>query len=127
MKKIVSLLVAFFAMTSFSACMWDLDSTTDMSVAEQSQSVVVFLHSPTCGYSKAAREYVTETYPNVAIQYIDIDLPGNRGYMKAASQDYGLGKEIATPVICFGNQHIEGWDYNKRQMLDIYIQPYLKK
>ena len=27
---------------------------TDMSVAEQSQSVVMFLHSPTCGYSKKA-------------------------------------------------------------------------
>lgn len=107
--------------------MMDFEGTTDMSVAEQSQTVVTFLHSPTCGYSNAAKKYVDETYPNAAIRYIDIDLPGNREYLKAARQDYGLSKDISTPVICFGNQHIEGWDYNKRQMLDIYIQPYLKK
>ena len=127
MKKFYSLLVAVFTMTALTSCMFDIEGTTDYSVAENSQTVITFLHSPTCGYSCAAKEYVTTTYPNAAIRFIDVDLEGNYFYLKAAKQDYGLGSFIDTPVICFGNLHISGWDYDKRRQLDVFIQPYLRK
>ncbi|MBR1825132.1 MAG: hypothetical protein IJ770_00910 [Alphaproteobacteria bacterium] len=126
MKKIVFILCAVFTLTTLTSCMWDHENDTDYSVAENSLTVVTFLHSPTCGYSCAAKEYVTQTYPNAAIRFIDIDLAGNRYFLKAAKQDYGLDSYINTPVICFGPLYIEGWDYEKRQRLDDYIQPYLK-
>ena len=126
MKKVL-LFFAVFTMMALTSCMIDLDSRIDYSVADDSRTVVTFLHSPTCNYSKAAREYIEQTYPNAAIRYIDIDLEGNKRYLKAAQQDYGLGSFIQTPVICFGNNHIEGWDYNKRLLLDDYILPYLKE
>lgn len=127
MKKIVFLLVAVFAMTALTSCMIDVEGDTDYSIAQNSQNVITFLHSPTCGYSLSAKEYVTTIYPNAAIRFIDVDLEGNRFYLKAAKQDYGLGSFIDTPVICFGDKCISGWDYNKRQQLDAYIQPYLRK
>ena len=129
MKKINLIIFALMTML-LSSCMFDLENGTDYSLIDNSQSVITFLHSPTCGNSCAAKKYVDETYPNAAIRYIDVDLEGNRMYLKAAKQDYGLGKngqQIDTPVICFGNEYISGWTYEKRQLLDIYIQHYLKE
>lgn len=123
MKK---LLLAVFILMALVSCVIDVEGKPDFSIIEKSYDVVYFLNSPTCGYSAAAKKYITETYPNAAILYIDIDDSGNRSYLKAAKYDYNLGSEtISTPIICLGANCISGWDYNKREMLDVYIQPYL--
>lgn len=129
MRKFYYFLVAVFTMTALSSCVIDVESSTDYSVAEKSRDIAIFLHSPSCGYSCAALEYVETTYPNAALRVVDIDKKDNSFYLLAARQDYGLSKDkdIDTPVICFGSLYISGWDYDKRQQLDIYIQPYLKK
>lgn len=112
-----------------SSCMYDFPSTTDYSVRENSQDVIIFLHSPTCGYSLAAKEYIDKNYPSARIRFIDIDQKGNSYFLKAAQQDYGVGKDndgmISTPVICMGDFFIEGWDYYKREALDSHILRYL--
>lgn len=123
MKKIF-IFFAFLAMLS--SCMYDFKDDTDYSVVENSQNRILFLHSPTCGYSKMAKEYIEQTYPNVPVWYVDIDKDENRYYLLAAKQDYKLGTTISTPIICMGNQYITGWDYNKRNEFDIYVERYSK-
>lgn len=117
-----------FVALALASCVIDQEGKTDYSVRDNSQSAILFLHSPTCGYSNAAKKYITETYPNAAIWYVDIDERDNSYFLKAACQDYGLDKnDISTPVICLGDNFIEGWDFYKREKLDVLIQRYLKE
>ena len=125
MRKLLYFLVAVFTITALTSCVIDVESEPDFSIKEKSRDLVYFLHSPTCGYSNAAKKYVNETYPNATIVFIDIDNEGNKEYLKAAKYDYDLGSDIPTPIICFGVNHIAGWDFYKREALDAYIQDYL--
>ncbi|MBP5353066.1 MAG: hypothetical protein J6Y91_04805 [Alphaproteobacteria bacterium] len=116
-------------MISLCSCVYDFENDTDYSVKDNSQDVIIFLHSPTCSKSTAAKNYIDATYHSVRIRYIDIDLEGNRYFLKAAKQDYPLDSDgdgfIDTPVICFGDNYIEGWSYEKRKTLDDYILRYI--
>ncbi len=128
MKKFLLFFLCVVSCFFLSSCVIDEENPTDYSVRDNSQDAVLFLHSPTCGYSCAAKNYIDKTYPNARIRYIDVDLEGNLYFLKAARQDYGVGNSdgfIQTPVICFGDRFIEGWDYNKAEALDSYILPYL--
>lgn len=132
MKKTVAFFSFFiaFCAVALASCVIDGNDKVDFSVRDNSQTVIIFLHSPTCGYSTAAKQYIDETYPNVAIVYIDVDQRGNADYLKAAKQDYGAGEgrsQVDTPVICMGNNFIEGWDFYKREKLDLWIKPYLRE
>lgn len=127
MKKVLFYLMSCLLLSS---CLIELDDETGYSLRENSQDVVIFLHSPTCAKSCSAKEYIEKTYPSAQVRYVDIDLQSNIYLLKAAKQDYGVGDSegfIQTPVICFGPQYIEGWDYDKRVALDGYIQRYLPK
>lgn len=124
MKKFLLFLVSAIVMlTSTTSCSVIDD---DFSVIEISRDYVVFLHSQTCGYSRSARVYIEMTYPNAKITYIDIDKEENADFLRTALKEYHLGTAIQTPVICFGAQHIEGWDSDKQRQLDLLIQPYLQ-
>ena len=129
MKKFVFYCVCACCMILTSSCVYDFENDTDYSVKDNSQEAIIFLHSPTCSKSTAAKAYIDANYHSARIRYIDIDLEGNSYFLKAAKQDYPLDLDhdgfISTPVICFGNNFIEGWDYEKRQALDNYILRYL--
>lgn len=124
MKKFLLFLVSAVLMLTATTSCTMLDE--DMSVIEMSRDYVVFMHSPTCGYSKSARLYIEATYPNVKISYIDVDKDENADFLRAARKEYKLGTTLKTPIICFGSQHIEGWDSDKQRQLDMFIQPYLQ-
>ena len=96
MRKLLYFLVAVFTITALTSCVIDVESEPDFSINEKSRNLVYFLHSPTCGYSNAAKKYVNETYPNATIVFIDIDNEGNKEYLKAAKHDYNLGSDIST-------------------------------
>jgi len=121
------LLLMAFALIALVSCVIDVEDKPDFSIKEKSYNVVYFLELPNCSYSAAAKKYITETYPNLAIVYMDINKKENKDYFKAARNDYNLGAgEIPTPIICLGGYCITGWDYNKRATFDEYVKSYLK-
>lgn len=124
-KSIVFILAMLFAMIGQTSCLKDFE-TSDISVKEKSRETVYFFHLPTCSYSKAAKQYIEKNYPNVPVNFIDISKEENDDILKVAMKEYGIGKNVSTPLICLGVNHIEGWDFNEEKRLDIYIQSYLK-
>ena len=110
------------------SCVFDADVKPGLSVIEESHDRVVFLHSPTCGYSRSAQEYLQNNY-RAPVYYVNIDKQYNVDWVKAAQYDYELkktwGDSIRTPIICFGENYVMGWGYDQRILLDKYIQKYL--
>ena len=123
MKK---LLYVVIALTTLTSCMIDTGGELDFSIKERSCEKIYFLDEPTCAYSASAKIYIKETYPTAKIIYIDAYASENAKYLKAARYEYHLEENFSLPVICCGLKCITGWENDKKQLLDIYIQPYLK-
>ena len=126
MKKLFYCVIAVFAIIPLISCSL-IDDNIDFSVSEMSVSEILFLDSPTCAYSRAARQYIDETYPDIAIRHIDIDDVRNEKYVRSASCDYNLGNFIDTPIICLGADCICGWNAEKKQKFDLLVIPYIRK
>lgn len=128
MKKVLFFAVIVMACMGFVSCVVDLPSNPKFDIREESQDVAIFLHLTTCSYSKEARKYISEKYPNAKILFINIDGDGNRDYLKSAQYYYGFDKDekMATPIICLGNDCISGWSYDEARKFDQLILPYLK-
>lgn len=115
-----------FAVMALVSCVYDVEDKPDFSIKEKSSSKVYFLDLPNCSYSKTAKRYIMETYPNLVVEYKDLSKEENDPFFKAARNEYNLGREeIPTPIICMGGYCITGWDYNKREAFDEYVKPYL--
>ncbi|MEE6207588.1 MAG: hypothetical protein VZR95_06005 [Alphaproteobacteria bacterium] len=94
------------------------------SVRSASQTEIHFFYLTTCPYSKSAGIYISENYPDLKVKYIDLNDRRGEDLFKIALKEYKLGNYTNTPLICCGNHYIQGWDYDKRQMFDIYAQRY---
>ncbi|MBR1648442.1 MAG: hypothetical protein IJ689_02460 [Alphaproteobacteria bacterium] len=97
----------------------------DFNIRSASSESVYFLHLPTCPRSNAAKAYIAAKYPDAKVIYIDISSSKNDYILEGAMNAYHLGNSAQTPIICFGANHIEGWDYSKEMILDEYIRNYL--
>ncbi len=94
------------------------------SIKSASQTEIHFFHLTTCPRSNSAKSYINENYPGLKVKYIDISDDRGEALLNVAQKEYKLGNYISTPLICCGDTYIQGWDYDKRQMFDIYAQRY---
>ena len=126
MKKVCIILAMVSIMLT--SCVIDGEIIPSVNVKENSRNVVIFLYDATCERSVAAKQYFEENYFNAAHVYVDITGTNNLDYLKSVKYYYKNGDgNIQTPIICFGDNFIEGWDYTKENMVDVLIQPYLRK
>ena len=97
------------------------------SIMNASQTEIHFFHLTTCSRSKSAMSYISEHYPDIKIKYIEISDERGEAFLKVALKEYKLGNSISTPLICCGNECIQGWDSEKRQLFDTYATRYTQK
>ncbi len=142
--------MAMMAMVLLSSCVIE-DGSPDLNVKEQSKSKVLFLKSASCSRSAAAEKYFRTSFdtwkeelelPSNAklenyVEFIELDegAPGfnmnkAKDYFKSAKYYYNLGKDgsaVSTPIICFGEKYICGWDYQSEAKVNVWIKSYLEK
>lgn len=137
MKKVLFFAVVMMACWGLQSCMMD-NSEPMLNVKEDSQTKVIFLKSSSCSRSFAAERYfrnsLQEKELKNLVMFVELDEGAegfDRGkaaeYLKSAKYYYNLGSDITTPVICFGENYISGWDYRDEAKVDALLQPYLER
>jgi len=150
MKKIFLFTAITALALNLSSCMIEGEASPSVNVKELSTKKVLFLKSASCSRSAAAERYLRQSFetwkeefnlPSDArlesyVDFIELDenAPGfnmseAKDYLKSAEFYYNLDDSdgsIPTPIICFGENNICGWNYRDEGKVDVWIKHYLE-
>lgn len=139
MKKLLFFAILIMACVGLQSCMMD-NSEPMVNVKTESQSRIIFLKSSSCSRSAAAERYFQKVAQSSGLDlkkfvyFIELDENAegfDKGrameYFKSAKYYYNLGSDVNTPVICFGENCISGWDYRDEVKVDAWVKPYMEK
>ena len=87
-------------------------------------SRIYFFYQTNCSHCHDAAEYIKENHPNLKIVSRDIHLPGNQKLFSYAVKKYKIGRQVGTPLICFGDKYIMGWSETKAAEFEKFVKPY---
>ena len=124
MKKLGLLLIATLIVAGVSFC---VSYFTGFSSKLIDDNHIYFFEQSTCPHCHHAKAYIQKTYPNVAIQYMDVQKPENQKSFFACADKFYLDQtKLGTPLICMGQNVVLGWGEDQQKQFDEYVKIFMQ-
>jgi len=86
---------------------------------------IYFFYQTACSHCHEAAKYIKNKYPNLTMVTLDVRQGNNLALLQKAAQKYNLNEQVGTPLICFGDNHIMGWDEQNKRLFDMFVKPFI--
>ena len=105
----------FIAFVLFGACLLGVLYVRGLHIVQESMprdTLIVFFQK-NCPHCHAAMAFIDETirptYPDLKIEYLDVEKQENFLKVSVAVRQYKLGKHIGTPILILNGKALMGW------------------
>lgn len=90
--------------------------------AELSNDKIYFFTYKNCPRCKLADRYIRQKHPALKIERIDIaGVQNTLLYLECAAK-HGLGETAGVPLLCIGDDYIQGWGDDAPKRFDAYVK-----
>ena len=121
MKKLIALALIFIPSVAL-AQMTYFDPTHRID-----DEHIYFFTQSMCPHCNHAAAYITENYPDLKIEYLEITDPKNQDSFIACADKFYLNKrQLGTPLICMGQHYILGWSQEEQNKFDVYVKDFIE-
>lgn len=96
------------------------------SVNDLQVNKIYFFYQDGCPHCHYAIEYVNKTYPDLAMERVNIATPRGFELFTQCVRKFKLGDKVGTPLFCMGDNYIMGWSPALQQKFDNQLKEFVK-
>ena len=88
---------------------------------------IYFFTKTNCPYCQKAEQYISETYPALKVEYMNVKSTQNQALFAKCARKSGIPKsQWGTPLICMGNNVFLGWSEKIKTKFDESVKDFQK-